>query len=626
MSVAHTYLGCYFDTLGQKELYASLRKWYSDGISLEDWNEILRVASESRAAARQFSDVREEIKRDSVNIHKTLLGNKGGIFDGLPIDRFLSGEPSDDEFGVQPFSDGILMYVATDNLWAGLIFVTWITRLSKLMVHLHSRHISIRGAISVGKGWPVRGGSIVGPLVESLDRLERSSAIYSRIIATSEFKDYVLSLLNRQNQGTPVDTLFFIFKDLLASDTDGCLIVDYLSPHMVHEMKRRGRLADYVAGCMKASGAIGKFANSYENVVAREGQDVAKSAVAWKYRLLQVYYEAKIRDFPKLHSNVGIGWHIEPIMPIRKPEEYYVCYLRIDELPMVPEGDAVLNCDIPSLLKFQDASETTATILSQFIGQFNANRDEWLNRPRILYSYSLIDKQQWPDVDAFVRKASELAVGVEQIGNYVLFYVRNQSDVALLCFVGCVLLASRLILDAMSKNHYVRMACVKGIGWENEQDALMGTCIEDAHRILSAYSFYPRLMIAPDLAVEILGSKSVATFLGGQQMIFEDVDGMYFWDYLSEYNRTLYQKVLPKLDYAGTIEFVYTDIQKRLVAVGAFAPNIELMSRSIYELNLLGFWLSYKMEVYGRDASVIQKSVLGWIESLKTKPRERGKL
>lgn len=619
MGKSRVYFACYIDVLGQKFAYQPLRRKSPDIISAVEWDEIMRVAGESRWLLNQFKNICNEINEQAKLFYDRLSKIDHSIFSTISLRDFLKAQPQVEDWGVCPFSDGILMYVGSDQLWAGLIFTTWLSRLAEQMVRLHARKISVRGVISVGDAFPVRGGSIVGELVDDLLEYEGSVAFYSRIVATPKFIKFIESVVKQREDGNLIDPIFWDYKDLLDADFDGVLRLDYLSEYMIKILAIEGKDKQYVKDCISAYKSISASADGFEKGVAGSRLDVSKAGIAWKYRYLQVYYNDRVKRLLIHEKNKAQGHETEvdsgtipPVSPINKPEEYYVCYLKVDRLcPLPPDAD-IPNASARSVIGIDSSDGMTATVLSRFIGQFNINRREWLQNSQKLYTYSWIDKTEWPKEGDFCLKASELAIGVEQAGNYLLFYVRNQNALAKLCFLVCIQLASVYMLEAMCSNHIIRVSCVKGIGWELEQDHLMGTCMEDAHRLLVRHSFYPRFMIAPQLANALLRSKSVATFIGKDQAIYEDVDGVFFWDYLSAVNKFLYEDQFKMLSYEGAIEFAYTSIQKRFLILTRNKQIDKETAPRIRELHSLSIYLAHKLESYNVDMRIVTGDVLKW--------------
>ena len=618
MNKSRKYLACYIDTLGQKSAYQPLRRKSPNIISVEEWNEIMRVSGESRWLLHQFTNICQEIREQAKSFYDRLSNIEHSIFSSMSVEDFLKVEPTVDDWGVCPFSDGILRYVTSDHLWSGLIFTTWMSRLAEQMVKLHARKISVRGVVSIGEAFPVRGGSIVGKLVENLLIYEEKVAFYSRIVVAPEFRDFIYGVIEKREDGDLADPVFWDYRDLLDTDYDGFLRLDYLSEHMLKLQSLDGIDTEYIGNCTKAFNVISGTAGDFEQAVAQSRLDVSKSDVAWKYRYLQMYYTARIESLRKSshlrHADFDATGSLEIIIPppINKPEEYYVCYLKVDKMASLPTESVIPDVSAEDVIGIDSCDGMSAMVLSRFIRQFNLNRKEWLQNPQKIYSYSLVNKNEWSNKDRFCSKASELTIGVEQAGNYLLFYVRNQNALAHLCFITCVQLASVHMLDAMCSNHIIRAACVKGIGWEVEQDHLMGICIEDAHKLLSKHSFYPRFMISPLLADELIKSRSMATFLGEDQSIFEDVDGVFFWDYLSNVNRHLYEGQFKQLSYIGAIESVYKTLQKRLMILAKKKQIDARVASQIRELHLLGMYLSYKLERYNIDIQTVDMEVFDW--------------
>ena len=62
MNESRKYLACYIDVLGQKAAYQPLRRKSPDIISAEEWDEVMRVAGETRWLLHQFTNICQEIR------------------------------------------------------------------------------------------------------------------------------------------------------------------------------------------------------------------------------------------------------------------------------------------------------------------------------------------------------------------------------------------------------------------------------------------------------------------------------------------------------------------------------------------------------------------------------------
>ena len=385
------YLACYIDVLGQKAAYQSLRRCAPDLISFKEWDEIMRVSGESRWLLHQFTNICQEISDQAKSFYGLLSNIDHSIFSTITVDDFINERPKyEEEWGVCPFSDGILMYISCTHLWAGLIFTIWLSRLAEQMVRLHAQKISVRGVISVGEAFPVRGGTIVGNLVDNLQRYEGNVAFYSRIVVAPEFRDYIFTIINKRENGELVDPVFWDYRDLLDSDFDGILRLDYLSEHMLKLLSFEGRDRQYVRNCVDAYKNISRSAGKFEKAVAQSSFDVSKSDIAWKYRYLQAYYAARIGLLIKASqfdpSNTATSGFVSTSMmasPINKPEEYYVCYLKVERMNPLPAQEDIPNATVHTIIGMDSCDSVTARILSRFIGQFNINRNEWLHNAYI---------------------------------------------------------------------------------------------------------------------------------------------------------------------------------------------------------------------------------------------------
>ena len=612
------YIACFFDMLGQSAAYLKLKDINTPKEAIDA---VVSKATETMAVAEHLRGIVADIESNPIAIVGQLKRNAGTIFESISVDTFVAGKPRDDEWGVVAFSDGVLFYIKEGNLWAGLLFITWLTRLAELMVRLHSDLISVRGAVTVGEAWPVKGGSLCGPLIDQLDRMEKDSAFYSRIIASHQFEEYISDLVELSDKSEKVDNLFFLVRDLFDADIDGILMLDILSVHMLNRLKAEGRALDYLKRSKRAATTISDEANGLSENISLSKVAVDTSTISWKYHFLDAYYgsRSEIIDNAFEQSSKGTNNVIDVNEGgiYKEVGEYLVCYFRIEKMRHFPDKyHQEYNYD--RIFDTVDSGEDTAILLQSLIAQLHLSIDSWKKDPKRLFRTSIVDHNIWPDQSGFERETDVLSVGVEQIGNYLLFYVRNDCPLALLFFVSCVQMVSVMTLDALIRDHVVMVACTLGNGWEIAPNQLMGPCIGEAHKLTNVYAFYPRIVMSPALQDIIARSRTCITFFGSNEMypIVQDVDGVYFWDYLSEINKALFESRSIPLDFHGAVEFVYTRLSRRMGFFAKCARRKELSASKVRPMLVLQFYLQEKLNKCGVNCDAIKEQIIEEMDAL----------
>ena len=605
-----TFAACFFDALGQKELYRIFK-----GNSTEwELTTLGRQMDAVKGFLQRCRDIPASMGRNPDAWSSFLRENyqqEMRDYDEIA----LLADLKDLEWGVQPFSDGVLLYVRVGNTLSGFLFRLWMTELAERMVKFHHEKIQIRGAFSVGDAWRVEGGSLCGPLVDEVGALERNVALYSRIIAGSGFKDFISGITNK-GKLAPADGLWIAFRHLVEGDVDGCLVLDYLGDHMMREVDSVGettvRLDDYD----KSRALICDVTDNLQKGISALSEESEKTQVAWKYVYLRRYYDVHATGLKewrrKLSNTLTRSESVTRGSPVwyKTPCSYLVCYFHLEALHPVPAKKDDHEA-IDALCYPAGTAEGTHGLLSSLIGQFNLTRREWLEDPTRMYRRNFIDYDTWTEEQAFVSLAKDLSIGVEQIGNYVLFYVRNCNALAPLCFVTCLQMVSHLLVRVLSDDHVFYGACAEGIGWELAQDELMGPVIGSAHNLSDKFGFYPRFVVSPNVnAIMKKHTDVMKVFQDGPTLVGLDADGLFFWDYLSIWDKGIFEAHFKSLDFVETLEFVYRALTKRIVLLLESHGEESARVAMLRKLSMLQLFLGIKLKAYGADDEIIQRQIL----------------
>ena len=118
--------------------------------------------------------------------------------------------------------------------------------------------IPLRGAVCIGAGTETEEIGFYGPALSEAHRLESGVADYPRIVLSDQLRDLVQSGLAEQTtvaeQATDVEEylriLFGLCNSLLAQDTDGRTIVDYLGHGSRELLKNSANLDSAQHGCV----------------------------------------------------------------------------------------------------------------------------------------------------------------------------------------------------------------------------------------------------------------------------------------------------------------------------------------------------------------------------------------
>jgi hypothetical protein len=221
------YLVAFVDVLGQRERLRQLRRLPNSEQDVQETIEILRNT------AGVVLDFRESFKRCfEANLRPA------GILDPLPMEkRLLAEQLCETRVQIRGFSDSAIISVFLTNDNEGCASVNGaLAALQSLCgifpLWLSSGH-PIRAGVDVGLGLQIAPGEVYGPVLERAYFLEAKCAGYPRVVVGQELWDY-LSNVEKRFHTTPharfARERATACKTLLATDTDGQRILDWLGP------------------------------------------------------------------------------------------------------------------------------------------------------------------------------------------------------------------------------------------------------------------------------------------------------------------------------------------------------------------------------------------------------------
>ncbi|MDO5319970.1 MAG: hypothetical protein Q4G65_15185, partial [bacterium] len=82
------------------------------------------------------------------------------------------------------------------------------------------------------------------------------------------------------------------------------------------------------------------------------------------------------------------------------------------------------------------------------------------------------------------------------------------------------------------------------------------------------------------------------------------------WDYLSIWDKGMFEAHFKSLDFVGTLEFVYRALTKRIVLLLESHGEESAKATMLRKLSMLQLFLGIKLKSYGVDDETIQRQVL----------------
>ena len=216
--VVRDYIVCYFDFLGQR---SGLLKKVRESIDIDS------VQSEVDKVSESIKIFNELVR----GIRKMIVEQPEKLFSVMKVPDEIKGALLDKikgcHLGLQQFSDSTLFYanLEGEDCFGLGVFVSWCLILAVNFIKVLSEHLTIRGGITLGKGWEIEPDCLYGPVIEDVYAIESKIAEFPRIVV-SENVYQRLGVLDLQQNLLPFK---FNRSDFFSMDYDGVYILDYLS-------------------------------------------------------------------------------------------------------------------------------------------------------------------------------------------------------------------------------------------------------------------------------------------------------------------------------------------------------------------------------------------------------------
>lgn len=270
------------DVLGQGKLLENL-----DDIDLGNLPEEARKA-EARKAFGPILRFRDDLERYFKGLDDGSSGPPGLkdlIADGGQVHRIAFSDS-------MMFAVGLGKGLAPENKIIG-VHRSFMALASSLLMGL-SRRAVVRGAVDVGYGIRLEFGEVLGGALARVHWMESECAEYPRVVVGQRLMLFVEKVRRIEGHDARADCLRSLAEQcvrMVARDSDGCIILDYLGPYF-HE-----HLADTVP-----LAEIQLF-RDWVRAEAQRYEAIRDVSLAKKYHRLASYFQSRA----ELWSMDGIG-------------------------------------------------------------------------------------------------------------------------------------------------------------------------------------------------------------------------------------------------------------------------------------------------------------------------------
>ena len=465
---SNEYLVCFYDVLGQREwMKAAVKDGKIDSSKQQELN--LIAFSTNRACQGVRDRVKEFATQEALNL--------------------IEGK----DFGVQQFSDSTVIYVSKSFEAAPGLFHLILEDIAFHSLEWQSVGLCIRGAVTVGLVLPVNGGTYCGPALDEAAEMESHTAYHQRIVFSDRFVQWVERGIRYSKTSPKRKEGLLALKSIMQWEPDTECSLNIFSPSIPFRFRRDGKLDVYRRIYFTAKKRV-------QQALWNSGKKYA-----WKYFFTNDSYDLHERyldEFLKGEPLSESPSHKE--LPNIDIGRYFVCYLKLLPLYLIPESQKILksgNCKVG----YSSACGDTITLLREQL--------------HIL--------SQWRGKCEFEDSGMEL--GIQQIGNYILLYVKDGMPNSFFAFMNAVHALEPFSLFALGHNHFVEGSLVYGDGWTIAKDCLCGPVVGVADEWATKSVPYPRILISDEMHKELRNRLNISW----QSRILSDVDGCKSWDVYS---------------------------------------------------------------------------------------------
>lgn len=466
---SNEYLVCFYDVLGQREWMNTAVK---DGkIDPSKQYELNLIASSTNRACQS---VRDRIKEFAAHEALNLVEGK--------------------DFGVQQFSDSTVIYVSKSLESAPGLFSLILEDVAFHSLEWQSVGLCIRGAVTVGLVLPVKGGTYCGPALDEAVELESHTAFHQRIVFSDRFVQWVERGIRCSKTSPKKKDGFLALKSMMQWEPDAECSLNIFSPSIPFRFRQEGKLdvyrRIYFAAKKRVQDALWNSGKKY----------------AWKYFFTNDSYDLHERYLDEFLKGEPIS---APLPPKELPNidvgRYFVCYLKLLPLYSLPVNHNALKSDNCKVGYSSASGETIGLLQVQL---------------------QILSQWREKQCDAI---ASGVELGIQQIGNYIMVYVRDCAAKAFSVFMNAVHDLEPFSLFALEYSHFVEGSLVYGDGWTISKDCLCGPVVGVADEWATKSVPYPRILISDDMQKVFRDRLNISW----QSRILPEIDGCKSWDVYS---------------------------------------------------------------------------------------------
>lgn len=466
---SNEYLVCFYDVLGQREW---MKAALMDGqIAPSKQHELNLIASSTNRACQSVRDrVKEFAAHESLNL--------------------VEGK----DFGVQQFSDSTVIYVSKSLESAPELFHLILEDVAFHSLEWQSVGLCIRGAVTVGLVLPVNGGTYCGPALDEAVELESHTAFHQRIVFSDRFVQWVERGIRYSKTSQKRRDGLLALKSIMQWEPDTECSLNIFSPSIPFRFRRDGKLdvyrRIYFAAKKRVQDALWNSGKKY----------------VWKYLFTNDSYDLHERYLNEFINGEPIS---EPLPQKELPNieigRYFVCYLKLLPLYRLPVNHNVLKSN-DCKVGYSSASGETIRLLQEQLQVLSHWRENQRN-----------------------AIASGVELGIQQIGNYIMVYVKDCAAKAFSVFMNAVHDMEPFSLFALEYDHFVEGALAYGEGWTIAKDCLCGPVVGIADGLATKSAPYPRILISDDMQ-KVLQNRLNAHW---RNRILSELDGCKSWDVYS---------------------------------------------------------------------------------------------
>lgn len=447
------YIVCFYDVLGQRDWMNSAFDKSGQFVA-EKQIELNKIVASTRQARAIFRERIEEFAK----------AKEFAIQEGV-------------DYGVQQFSDSTVIYVSLKHEWCLHIFHLLLLDVAFHSLEWHAFGLYLRGAITKGLAWHVDGGQLCGAALDEAEHMERTSAFSPRVIFSNGFVQWMERSLAEQDTPALIRDGLMCVKSMMQWEPDGECSLNILQEVMLRRLREEGNLPQFNR----------LYYTARKNIL--EALKRLSNQTAWKHLFLDDSYnihEQLIKDYfiEKEQVEQKFGDNV----PNVTVGDYYVGYFRFVPLTALPNDKKLLESGL-CYLGYSSPNGYTLALLKTILEMLKAWKDKCL--------LSLLPNG---------------AFGVQQISNYVMFYVRDDGINALIAFLKGFQLLQEMPLRALTYEHMTQGAVVRGKGWVMDVDCLLGPVVGDADALAVKKSAYPRVVISKYVANVIRAAQAHLTF------------------------------------------------------------------------------------------------------------------